>query len=138
MAAGTILTVLANVPWGQVIDAAPKVADSATKLWKTVRRNKNGTSDDELNPLIDSEEKNTTEDNISAMRTQVLNLQEEVQQLRAEMNDAAELIKSLADQNTALIQRVETNRQQLRRYALGSSGVCLGLLGVLAYVLSQQ
>ncbi len=135
MAAGTILTVLANVPWGQVIDAAPKVADSATKLWKTVRRNKNSNSDDEATALVEQENAETPQDKLAAMRTQVVNLQEEVQQLRGEMNDAAELIKSLADQNTALIQRVETNRQQLRRFAFGFAAVCMGLMGVLVYVL---
>lgn len=137
MAAGTILTVLANVPWGQVIDAAPKVADSATKLWKTVRRNKNDNSGDENDALVVPEGSNTPEDKVAAIRTQMLELQEEVQQLRGEMNDAAELIKSLADQNTALIQRVEINRRQLRRFALGFASVCMGLVGTLAYVLLQ-
>ena len=135
MAAGTILTVLANVPWGQVIDAAPKVADSATKLWKTVRRNKNNGAEDESDTLVSGETTQTTEDKLGALHTHILGLESEVQQLRGEMNDAAELIKSLADQNTALIQRVEINRRQLRQVTLGFASICVGLACTLAYVL---
>ena len=36
MSTGAIITVLANIPWGQVIDNAPKVADGAARLWGAV------------------------------------------------------------------------------------------------------
>ena len=38
MSTGTLLTVLSNIPWGQVIENAPKVADGAAKLWSRLRK----------------------------------------------------------------------------------------------------
>ena len=36
MAVGTLITVLSNIPWGQVVENAPKVAEGAVKLWNSV------------------------------------------------------------------------------------------------------
>ncbi len=36
VAAGSIFTVLANIPWKTVIENAPKVAEGTVKLWNTV------------------------------------------------------------------------------------------------------
>ena len=36
MSTGVILTVLSNIPWGQLVENAPKLADGAAKLWSTV------------------------------------------------------------------------------------------------------
>ena len=116
MAVGPILAVLSNVPWGQVIDAAPKVADGATKLWNTVRGRKQ-----EETAAIRSVD---AQDPLRAAQAQIAGLQASVAGLQEEMRAATELIKSLAEQNTALIQRVEVNRRKLQRQTMALVVVC--------------
>lgn len=116
MAVGPILAVLSNVPWGQVIDAAPKVADGATKLWNTVR----GKKQDEPAALRSVD----TQDPLRLAQAQIAGLQASVAGLQEEMRTATELIKSLAEQNTALIQRVEFNRRKLQRQTMALVAVC--------------
>ena len=118
MAAGTIITVLSNVPWGQVIDAAPKVAEGATKLWGAVTRRKK--NDAEVAPQAGAGATggDVADDSLQRLRADVQVLQASVGELREELLSATGLIKQLADQNTVLVQRVELHR---RRLALVSS-----------------
>jgi hypothetical protein len=138
MGAGIIIKVLSNVPWGQVIDAAPKVADGATKLWTTVTRRKKDESgippdaasaqavlDDKLDPLQDS-------------RADIEAISASVENLRDEMLAATALIKELADQNTVLVQRVELNRRRLLRIAYAGTVVGAILLAGLIYLFIQK
>lgn len=125
MATSSLLTVLSSVPWGQVIDAAPKVAEAATRLWHAATRKKSdaGTGD-------------AAQDQAAATPAQQLAaLQGQVEELRTEMQAASELIKALAEQNAQLVQRVEANRQRLLRLSLLALAAGAGLLGGLLYLL---
>lgn len=127
MAAGTIITVLSNVPWGQVIDAAPKVVDGATKLWNSVTKKK--VNEELENPAI------AAKDPVEELKLHVDSLHEAINQLKGEMQEASALIKTLAEQNTALIHRVELNRQKLQRQTIALSAVSLLLVFAVAYLL---
>ena len=112
MAVGTIVTVLANIPWGTVVENAPKIADSATKLWDTVARW--AKSEPEQNTQIDaSPEKPISETQLLSARLQTL--EESVRNLNEQMQASSGVIKDLAEQNTLLVQRVELNRVRLVR-----------------------
>jgi chromosome segregation ATPase len=133
VAVGTIFTVLANVPWGQVIDAAPKVADGATRLWNSVTRRK---ADDSPGiRIVSTEEAESArgENPISALQGQVASLQSDVAQLKNEMETASELIKALADQNAALVTRIELNRKRVYRQTLAGVLVAALLLAAVVY-----
>jgi hypothetical protein len=124
MAVGTIVTVLANIPWGTVVENAPKIADSATKLWDTVARWTK--SEPEQNAQINvSPEKPMSETQLLSARLQTL--EESVRNLNEQMQASSGLIKALAEQNTLLVQRVELNRVRLVRLVAvaGSTGALL-------------
>ncbi len=83
MAAGTIVTVLANIPWGQVLDTAPKIADGAAKLWGMItRRTEEDTVADRLAAAVDDSgaaELEVLNDRIQALEAKTHSLQEQIQ-----------------------------------------------------------
>lgn len=125
MSTGAILTVLANIPWGQVVDNAPKVASGAAKLWTAVTgaRKQSASADPEASAASPTQAPSALE----ALQVQVGELQATVAQLQEQMQASSELIKALADQNTQLVQRVELNRLRLVRVAT-TAGVSIALL----------
>ncbi|MEO8021322.1 hypothetical protein [Polaromonas sp.] len=104
------LAVLQMVPWSDVIKNAPKIADGAKKLWNAVGKKtpapgtmSDAGTDVQLSP----------EGQAAALQARTLALETAVQELHEQMLASSELIKALADQNTQLIQRAETNRVRL-------------------------
>ena len=110
MAIGWI-SLLSAVPWKDVISSAPAVADSAKKLWNTVTKKvpleNIPTFELTAGASTDSEVINKLLNKLNELDTTVIELQKQ-------MLASSELIKALADQNTALIKRVEVNRIRLR------------------------
>ncbi|OGB50419.1 MAG: hypothetical protein A2496_14635 [Burkholderiales bacterium RIFOXYC12_FULL_60_6] len=103
------LTVLKMVPWGDVIENAPKVASGAKKLWQTVGKRPVVTSSAPPVPEVLRAESPA----VAALQIQVAELQVAVADLHQQMLASSELIQSLAQQNTQLIKRVEVNRVRL-------------------------
>ena len=121
------LTVLKMVPWGEVIENAPKVAQGAKKLWSTVGKK---------TPLATppghaGAEPDEADGALASLRAQVAQLQVASAELHQQMLESSALIQSLAEQNTQLIQRVEVNRKRLWWLALA----WIGLAAVLVYKL---
>ena len=103
------LTVLKMVPWGDVIENAPKVASGAKKLWQTVGKKPVAAA-----PVSPAREVLRAESPaVAALQSQVAELQTAVADLHQQMLASSELIQALADQNTQLIRRVEVNRVRL-------------------------
>ncbi|MDA7419163.1 hypothetical protein PGB34_22550 [Xenophilus arseniciresistens] len=132
MSTGAILTVLSNIPWGQVIDNAPKVAEGATRLWNSVGLRKKAA------PAADADAVATAQPALApteALQARVQGLEAEVRRLSEQMQASSELIKALADQNAMLVQRAELNRRRLHQLAMASAAVAAalatGLLGLL-------
>ena len=117
MSTGAILTVLANIPWGQVVDNAPKVAGGAAKLWTAVT---GARKQRVLHPEASASDTAQGPSELAVLRTQVQDLEATVQQLQEQMQASSEVIKALADQNTQLVQRVELNRLRLARVAIAA------------------
>ena len=92
------MTVLAAVPWTEVIKNAPKVAEGAKKLWNTVGRK------DGANTHVASHPSGPT--------ARLEALEATVDELSKQMQASAELIKALAEQNAYLVQRVELMRRR--------------------------
>jgi outer membrane murein-binding lipoprotein Lpp len=134
MAAGTIISVLTRLPWGQVIDAAPKLAEGATKLWNSVARRKKTEDEGAAAPFQPDQASATP---VEAIRAQVDSLQDSVDALKDEMQAATELIKALAEQNAALIQRVELNRVRLVRQTAALAVVSVGLVASVIYLFAM-
>ncbi len=118
------LSVLQMVPWSDVIKNAPKVADSAKKLWNATAKKSPVSA-----PVSDSAAAlpRTPEAlAIAALQERVQALQAAASELQEQMLASSELIKTLAEQNAQLVQRIETQRVRLVLLA------ALCVLGVLA------
>lgn len=117
------LSVLKMVPWGDVIENAPKVASGAKKLWHTVGKKPAapaGAPAPVPGAPVDVPEP------VAALQAQVTQLQTSVAELHQQMLESSALIGSLAEQNTQLIARVEVNRKRV--LALGVAVVVLSLV----------
>lgn len=113
------LSVLKMVPWGDVIESAPKVAQGAKKLWNTVGKKPAA----EPTPAHVSGSLNESAPTLSDLQAQVAQLQVATAELHQQMLDSSALIASLAEQNSQLVSRLEVNRKRI----LGLAAMVLGL-----------
>ncbi len=109
------LSVLKMVPWGDVIENAPKVASGAKKLWNTVGKK---TVAPAAAPVPVSGTPANVPEPVAALQAQVTQLQVSVAELHQQMLESSALIGSLAEQNTQLIARVEVNRKRVLALAV--------------------
>ncbi len=98
------MSVLKMVPWGDVIENAPKVATGAKKLWQNVGRQTVSSSSGA--PAVSPAESPA----LAALQQEVAGLRVAVADLHQQMLVSSELIQSLANQNTQLIKRAAVNR----------------------------
>ncbi len=129
MAAGTLFSILANIPWGQVVDNAPVIAESAVKLWKAARRKKSAQSPDQ------DSEADAAQTGSGSLNERLVAMEEHIRSLEEQMSTSAELIKALAEQNALLVRRFELNNTRLRRLAVVTAIGGVVLLGSIAYLL---
>ncbi|MBP8276348.1 MAG: hypothetical protein KAX55_05610 [Propionivibrio sp.] len=129
MAAGTLFSILANIPWGQVVDNAPVIAESAVKLWKAARRKKSAQSPDQ------DSEADAAQTGRGSLNERLVAMEEHIRSLEEQMSTSAELIKALAEQNALLVRRFELNNTRLRRLAVATAIGGVVLLGSIAYLL---
>lgn len=121
------LAVLKIIPWADVISNAPVVADGAKKLWNAVAK-KPALAD----LTADSDTVLSSEGlAISAVAERIAKLETAVSDLHGQMIASSELIKALAEQNTQLINRVETSRLRMRWLAALTVITTLIALGLL-------
>ncbi len=129
MGAGTIITVLSNIPWRQVVENAPKVADGALKLWKAVTGRKRQGASQNGHPTVPVDAAMSEAD---LLKARLLSLEDNISSLQDQMQESSELIKALAEQNTQLVERIELNRVRLVRLV---AAIVLGGAGLLALVI---
>jgi len=132
MAAGTIITVLSNIPWDKVVENAPKVTDAAVKLWNMVANRRKQGSDESKQGKASPD---TFLSESDLLKARVLALEDGIKCLQDQMEASSELIKALADQNIQLVQGIELNRINLVRYAIATALGGAILLGVNIYLL---
>ena len=121
------IAVLSQVPWADVIDNAPKVADGAKKLWTmVVRRPAADAADDSSHGALQARTPVALEKRIVALEAKIAGLD-------AQMIASVELIKALAEQNAQLIARVERNRNHLRWLVAATLATALAALAALIF-----
>lgn len=125
------LTVLNMVPWTEVISNAPKVADGAKKLWGSVGKKPTEAAMPPIDAGVPPEAPS-----VIRLAARVAVLEEASRELHSQMLASSELINTLAEQNTQLIQRIERNRVQLRWLAVVS--VVSAVLGAAALVVALR
>jgi hypothetical protein len=119
------LAVLKSVPWSEVINNAPKVADGARKLWNAVAGKSSlpEVSDASTQPAASLESQP-----LAVLVARIVTLEAAVSDLHGQMLASSELIKELADQNAQLIQRIETNRVRLLWLSAATAVVAIAAL----------
>lgn len=100
------LAVLQAVPWGQVIDNAPKIVNGAKKLWGNVSRNP---ASEEMAEPDDYVVSGANED-AEMLRQRLSRLEKATAEMHEQLVTSTALIKELAEQNTQLIKHIEANR----------------------------
>lgn len=126
------LTVLKLVPWGDVIENAPKVAQGAKKLWNTVGKKSVPGVVSASAPVTPGQGTLSGQDAaVAALAAQVAELQVTTAELHQQMLESSALIQSLAEQNTQLIQRVEVNRKRV--LMIGVLAVALAVVMAIKY-----
>lgn len=136
MAAGTVLTVLSNIPWGQVIDAAPRIAEGAGRLWEAARNLRKTRAPEPEGPdASGAPQAQPTES--ERMQARIADLEATVQAMREQMQASAQVVKELADQNALLVQRIEVARQRVVLLAAAGAVVALALMATLALLWRQ-
>lgn len=124
------LAVLQSVPWTDVIKNAPKVADGAKKLWSTV--SKKGPFP-ELPTGSSAAPLSHESQAIALLQARLAAMEGAIADLHSQMLASSELIKTLAEQNTRLIERVETGRIRVM-WLTGATGA-LGIIAVASLAL---
>ncbi len=124
------LTVLQSVPWTEVVSNAPKVAAGAKKLWAAVSRKPSAGAEvaDATQAALSPEARA-----ITALTAHISELETAVKELQEQMLASSELIKALAEQNTQLILRIETQRRRMAW--LAGALVLIGMAALASLVL---
>ncbi len=131
MIARTILKVASQIPWDKVIELAPSVAERAGTLWNTIRsKNKRISVDESM--VYSSQSTELSESDL--LKARLDRLEERVESLEEQIQASSGLIKTLAEQNTSLVQRIELHRIRLIRQSLLFAGVVAVLAGMMVYL----
>ena len=129
------LTVLKMVPWGDVIENAPKVAQGAKKLWSTVGKQPAPDATSAGTQVTPGQGSPSEQDAVlAALQAQVSELQMAAAALHQQMLQSSTLIQSLAEQNTQLIARVELNRKRTLALFFLLLLVIAGVIGKLYFL----
>lgn len=103
------LTVLKAVPWGEVVSNAPRIAEGAKSLWDTIGRKRSRSAAGAGGVQTTAGEGPVS---LATLQEKLTATETTVAELQTQMRESAELIKALAEQNTQLVQRVESNRRR--------------------------
>ncbi len=118
------ITLLANVPWKQVIEHTPSVVEGARKLWQSTQKR-----EDAANRAAGASSAPVPADPASAALRQRLDTLEGLHAgLAGQMRAASDLVQSLAEQNAQLVLQVEALRRHQRRLtwlALAAAGLAM-------------
>ena len=138
-------SVLKNLPWSDVIVAAPSVAQGAKKLWSTVagkpaepaQPSPNAARAADTSPQAEPGAVDVaTRADIDALRSRLEAGDAATAELRAQMRSSTELIRALADHNTQLVAGLDVATRRLRWLAgaLVLVGACAGAALVIAWL----
>ena len=131
MIARTILKVASQIPWDKVIELAPSVAERAGTLWKSIKsKNKRQSVDESM--VYPSYSTELSESDL--LKARLERLEERAGSLEEQLQASAGLLKTLAEQNTSLVQRIELHRIRLLRQSLFFAGVGAVLAGMIVYL----
>lgn len=116
------LAVLQAVPWSDVMNNAPKVADGAKKLWKSIGKK---SSAPKTEVATEASEPSPDAQTIATLHARLIRMEAGQIELHDQMLASSELIKALAEQNALLIGRAELMRKRILKMALAIAVVAI-------------
>jgi len=117
------------IPWRDVVTAAPSILEGTKKLWNSVNRT------EEQAPPAEEPVKaaaSTQPDPLVAIGARLRALESRTTEMAREAVSSAELLRSLAEQNSQLVKAVEILRLRTRKLIWFT--VVLGVAGFLLFV----
>lgn len=127
-------SMLQAVPWGQVIDNAPKVVEGAKKFWNTVA----GRPAPDEYEVVDVSPEADESTALRALKKRFTVLEKSNADLHQQMLASSGLIKTLAQQNAQLVNRIEANRKRMAWLTLICVLTAVATLGMLAFIFTQH
>lgn len=124
------MAVLQLVPWSDVISNAPKIAEGAKKLWSTVGKKPPITDTSRAGAPLAVDDRPAS---MAAMEKRLQAMETAASELHEQMLASADLIKTLAEQNTQLVKRMEVNR--VRLVVLAAVTVVVAVIAITALTL---
>lgn len=112
------LGLIKNVPWGEVVGNAPKIADGARTFWNKVSKRIRA-GDDDPAPAAEAPPEDAVAARLAALEAQV-------SELRAQLAASSDLLRSLAEQNEQLVARIG----QLKRGLQATGWALLAVAGL--------
>jgi hypothetical protein len=121
------LTAFKTIPWKEVLVAAPSVVQGARKLWSSVKGKEEAlaTAGTQAEPSPHSHA-----EALAALDARLVVLESRLKVVSDEAAASSELIKSLAEQNSRLVQAVEILRIRTRALLWLSSVLALAILAL--------
>ncbi len=106
------MVLLKSVPWVDVIRNAPKVADTAKKLWTRVRSDSAARAAGSPQALPAEGGDSSARSETGLLRARLEAAESELVVLRQQVLQSSELLKLLAEQQEGLVARAELNRRR--------------------------
>lgn len=129
MSTAALIKAISSVPWGTVLETAPKVTEAAKKLWELVARKKS----DNLENSNDQAVAYSTSLSLQGLQIRLSRVDERTLRLEEEIASSAELIKELAEQNAQLVRKIQQNSTRLNRLSMATLVFAVGLIGAIFY-----
>jgi len=129
------LAAFKTIPWKEVLIAAPSIAQGAGKLWSRVtRRGKQVWP--EGAPFEDK--LSSPPETLAAIEARLVFLETRTREISSEAASSSELIKSLAEQNSRLVQAVDILRLRTRTLLWLLSALGFAVLALFLWLLLRQ
>ncbi len=106
------------IPWGDLIAAAPVVAQGTRRLWDTVRHREAPAAGPDLASRIRS-------------------LEAQVEELRNELASASGLLATLAEQNARLVEALAIMQSRTRALLIVTALLAAAAIGLVVHVVMQ-
>jgi len=121
--------VLSAIPWTEVINAAPTVIENAKKLWSAVAK-----KPVQAEPPAEAGSQ-TGVQAIALLEERIAELETRTGNVSTQMRESTAIIKTLAEQNSQLIARIEANRKQIFLAVVASTVTAVVAVASLVLVL---
>ena len=126
------MVALKIIPWGDVIEHAPKVLDAARKL---LDKNKGDASEaDAAASSMVLDAPGAQPPSLGELKNRLIAAQHQIDRQAATQDEMAQTLAELAEQNARLVAAVALLRTRTRMLLWGGA---IGLLGLLALALSR-